>query len=111
VVCNGFPAREELTPDDKSEILTRAFQLNYDHLLARWPRFIELHQWVCAQGNERALQSLGERDWRDLQLLSQLAWMDEEYLASDPVVSRLRGLGQITRNRTSKIFAQSRSNS
>src|SRR5437016_3862247 len=41
----------------------------------------------------RAMQSLGERDWRDLQLLSQLAWMDEEYLASDPLVSRLARKG------------------
>jgi alpha-amylase/alpha-mannosidase (GH57 family) len=91
--ATAFRPAKELTPDDKSEILTRAFQLNYDHLLARWPRFIELHQWVFTQGNERALQSLGERDWRDLQLLSQLAWMDEEYLASDPVVSRLARKG------------------
>ncbi len=86
--ATAFRAAKELTTEDKSEILTRAFQVNYDHLLARWPRFIELHQWVHAQGHERAKQSLGERDWRDLQLLSQLAWMDEEYLASDPVVSR-----------------------
>jgi alpha-amylase/alpha-mannosidase (GH57 family) len=91
--ATAFRPVKELTPEDKSEILTRAFQLNYDHLLARWPRFIELHQWVCAQGNERAMQSLGERDWRDLQLLSQLAWMDEEYLASDPIVSRLARKG------------------
>src|SRR5713226_4559071 len=91
--ATAFRAAKELTTEDKSEILTRAFQVNYDHLLARWPRFIELHQWVHAQGHERAKQSLGERDWRDLQLLSQLAWMDEEYLASDPVVSRLARKG------------------
>ena len=48
---------------------------------------------VHAQGAQRASQNLGERDWRDLQLLSQLAWMDEEYLASDPVVSRLARKG------------------
>jgi alpha-amylase/alpha-mannosidase (GH57 family) len=89
----AFRAAKELTPEDKSEILTRAFQVNYDHLLARWPRFVELHQWVHAQGHGRAAQSLGERDWRDLQLLSQLAWMDEEYLAKDPVVSRLARKG------------------
>ncbi|HXW18356.1 MAG TPA: glycoside hydrolase family 57 protein, partial [Candidatus Acidoferrales bacterium] len=33
-------------------------------------------------------------DWRDLQLLSQLAWMDEEYLARDPVVSALSHKGK-----------------
>ncbi len=35
----------------------------------------------------------GLRDWRDLQLLSQLAWMDEEYLEQDPVVSQLARKG------------------
>jgi len=89
----AFRPTATLTFEDKSEILLRAFQLNYDHLLARWPRFIELHQWVSSQAHERVLQSFGERDWRDLQVLSQLAWMDEEYLASDPVVSRLAKKG------------------
>jgi alpha-amylase/alpha-mannosidase (GH57 family) len=89
----AFRPAKELTNEDKSEILTRAFQLNYDHLLARWPRYIELHQWVNSLGNDRAMATLGERDWRDLQLLSQLAWMDEEYLATDPVVSRLSRKG------------------
>ena len=85
----AFRPVANLTPEDKSEILQRAFQLNYDNLLARWPRYIELHQWVSSQGSDRATQTFGERDWRDLQVLSQLAWMDEEYLASDPVVSPL----------------------
>ncbi len=89
----AFRPAGQLSAEDKSEILTRAFQLNYDHLLARWPRYIELHSWVSSQGGERAKQSFGERDWRDLQVLSQLAWMDEEYLASDPVVSRLARKG------------------
>ncbi len=89
----AFRPTASLTTEDKSEILLRAFQLNYDHLLARWPRFIELHQWVSSQGADRAIQSFGERDWRDLQVLSQLAWMDEEYLAVDPVVSRLAKKG------------------
>ena len=89
----AFRTTKDLSSDDKTEILTRAFQVNYDHLLARWPRFIEIHQWVHAQEPQRAAQSLGERDWRDLQVLSQLAWMDEEYLASDPVVSRLARKG------------------
>jgi len=40
-------------------------------------------------GTEAAAIQLARRDWRDLQLLSQLAWMDEEYLARDPVVADL----------------------
>jgi alpha-amylase/alpha-mannosidase (GH57 family) len=91
--ATAFRPAASLTMEDKSEILLRAFQLNYDHLLARWPRFIELHQWVNSQSGERVLHSFGERDWRDLQVLSQLAWMDEEYLSSDPVVSGLAKKG------------------
>jgi alpha-amylase/alpha-mannosidase (GH57 family) len=91
--ATAFRPTASLTAEDKSEILVRAFQLNYEHLMARWPRFVELYQRVQAQGNQRATQTFGERDWRDLQLLSQLAWMDEEYLASDPVVSRLAQRG------------------
>jgi alpha-amylase/alpha-mannosidase (GH57 family) len=89
----AFRPVNALTHEDKAEIMVRAFQVNYDNLLARWPRYIELHQWVCSQGNERATQSFGERDWRDLQVLSQLAWMDEEYLATDPVISQLARKG------------------
>jgi alpha-amylase/alpha-mannosidase (GH57 family) len=89
----AFRPVTNLTPEDRAELLQRAFQVNYDNLLARWPRYIELHQWVSAQGSERATQTFAERDWRDLQVLSQLAWMDEEYLASDPVVSVLARKG------------------
>ena len=89
----AFKPAQQLTPEDKSEILARAFQVNYDHLLARWPRFVELHRWASEQGPERAAHTFAERDWRDLQLLSQLAWMDEEYLASDPLVSALATKG------------------
>jgi alpha-amylase/alpha-mannosidase (GH57 family) len=89
----AFRPVASLTADDKSEIMQRAFQLNYDNLLARWPRYIELHGWVAAHGSDQATRTFGERDWRDLQLLSQLAWMDEEYLAKDPVVSALARKG------------------
>src|SRR6202163_4987706 len=93
----AFRPVANLTSEDKSEIMQRAFQLNYDNLLARWPRFIELHQWVSERGADRSTQTFGERDWRDLQVLSQLAWMDEEYLAKDPA---LRALSQKGKNFT-----------
>src|SRR4029077_11376128 len=58
----AFRPASQLTAEDKTEILTRAFQINYDHLLARWPRYIELHSWASSQGSERAKQSFGERE-------------------------------------------------
>jgi len=79
---------DSLSPEQKSEILLRAFQLNQERMMSRWPRLVEIHQHVAAAGREAA-QGMSLRDWRDLQLLSQLAWMDEEYLSGDPVVKAL----------------------
>jgi alpha-amylase/alpha-mannosidase (GH57 family) len=89
-----FKKTEFLTREDKSEILARAFQVNHERLMARWPRFVELHEWSLGAGGAQALITFTPRDWRDLQLLSQLAWMEEEWLAKDPVVSRLANRGK-----------------
>ncbi|HEX9760302.1 MAG TPA: glycoside hydrolase family 57 protein [Candidatus Acidoferrales bacterium] len=79
----SMPA-EELEPHHKQEILTRAFQVNHENLMSRWPRFVELYERSRDDG-AAAVENFGPRDWRDLQVLSQLAWMDEEYLAKDEV--------------------------
>ena len=89
----AFQPADKLTKEDKREILDRAFQLNHERLMSRWPRFVELYEWSRVAGGAQALVTFTPRDWRDLQLLSQLAWMDEEWLAKDPVVSRLANRG------------------
>jgi alpha-amylase/alpha-mannosidase (GH57 family) len=88
----AFTPAESLTPQQKDEILLRAFQVNYDNLLSRWPRFIELFHQARAAGAATAA-TFNLRDWRDLQTLSQLAWMEEEYLARDPQVAELAAKG------------------
>ncbi len=85
---------EELTREDKAEILARAFQLNHERLMSRWPRFVELFEWSRPAGGAQAQVTFTPRDWRDLQVLSQLAWMDEIWLAKDEVVNRLAGKGK-----------------
>ena len=85
---------EELTREDKAALLARAFQLNHEHLMSRWPRYVELHEWAQPAGGAQALVTFTPRDWRDLQVLSQLAWMDEAWLAKDEIVSRLAGRGK-----------------
>jgi alpha-amylase/alpha-mannosidase (GH57 family) len=87
-----FSPADALSDEDKAELLSRGFQINRENLLRRWPRYSELFDW-SQQAGEEAVKSFGVRDWRDLQLLSQLAWMDEEYLAKDPEVSRLSRKG------------------
>src|SRR3989475_5868088 len=74
--------------------------------MSRWPRFVELFERSQSGGGRSALATFTEGDWGDLQVLSQLAWMDEEWLASEPVVSRLSRKGS---NFTEKDKQQLRS--
>src|SRR5882762_10120854 len=90
----AFKPSEELTREDKAEILARAFQVNHERLLSRWPRFAELYEWSRPAGGAQAQVTFTPRDWRDLQLLSQLAWMDEEWIARDPSINRLSARGK-----------------
>ncbi len=90
----AFKKTDDLTREDKTEILARAFQLNHERLLSRWPRFVELLEWSRPAGGAQAQVTFTQRDWRDLQVLSQLAWMDEVWLAKDEVVSRLASKGK-----------------
>jgi len=90
----AFKTADELTREDKAEILGRAFQVNQERLMARWPRFLELHEWAQPAGGAQALVTFTPRDWQDLQVLSQLAWMEELWIANDEVVSRLSNKGK-----------------
>jgi len=89
-----FRDAEQLTREDKTEILQRAFQVNHERFLSRWPRFAELHEWSRQAGGAQAIVTFTPRDWRDLQLLSQLAWMDEEWIARDATINRLSAKGK-----------------
>jgi alpha-amylase/alpha-mannosidase (GH57 family) len=89
----AFTPVDKLTPADKAEILNRGFQVNRENVMRRWPRYSELFEWSQRAAPEAIVRTFGQRDWRDLQLLSQLCWMDEEYLSADAVVSRLSAKG------------------
>jgi alpha-amylase/alpha-mannosidase (GH57 family) len=90
----AFKSAEELTREDKVEILARAFQVNHERLMSRWPRLVELYEWSQPAGGAQAQVSFTQRDWRDLQLLSQLVWMEETWFEKDSVVSRLASKGK-----------------
>jgi alpha-amylase/alpha-mannosidase (GH57 family) len=90
----AFKNVDELAREDKAEIIARAFQVNHDRLMSRWPRFVELYEWSRPAGGAQALVTFTPRDWRDLQVLSQLAWMEESWFEKDSVVSRLASKGK-----------------
>jgi alpha-amylase/alpha-mannosidase (GH57 family) len=90
----AFAPADSLSAEMRRGILERAFQVNHENLLKRWPRFVELYEAVQRSGVEAAKSRFGVQDWRDLQVLSQLAWMDEEYIGKDPVVNALSAKGK-----------------
>lgn len=83
----------ELRESDKSYILRYFFYTNKENLIARFPRYLELLEMRGLRGTaeemERARATYTDQDYLDLQVLQQLAWMDEEYLESDPEVTAL----------------------
>jgi alpha-amylase/alpha-mannosidase (GH57 family) len=90
----AFKNADELAREDKAEILSRAFQVNHERLMSRWPRFVELYEWSRPASGAQALVTFTPRDWRDLQLLSQLAWMEESWFQKDEVIARLSTKGK-----------------
>ena len=85
----------ELTLDEKHFALTYFFQANGERMIGRYPRYRQLWEQVRAAGPDPANAAItfSERDYRDLQVLSQIAWFDEYYL-EDPAVKGLIEKGQ-----------------
>jgi alpha-amylase/alpha-mannosidase (GH57 family) len=61
----------DLTPEDKTEMLKLLFQANYDNLIAPFRKYKSLYHT-----REKALAEWTEDDWRDLQCVANLAWID-----------------------------------
>jgi alpha-amylase/alpha-mannosidase (GH57 family) len=84
----------EMNLAEKIFLLRYLFQANVDHMIGRYPRYREL--WQEFHGSPQGLPAAAERltnaDITDLQVLSQIAWMDEFFLA-DPDIAGLIAKG------------------
>src|ERR1700739_2011056 len=58
----AFKNAAELTREDKAEILARAFHLNHERLMSRWPRYVELFEWSRPAGGAQAVITFTPRD-------------------------------------------------
>ena len=85
----AFKPVSDMTAADREALLISAFQINYDNLLNRYPRFRELWEKSQKSGLATAARVFAPQDIVDLQVLSQVAWFDEIFLESDPEVVRL----------------------
>ncbi len=82
---------ELLTPDEQAFILRYFFQANPGRLIYRYPRYGELYDLWQSAGRDpkRARRFFRQQEFRDLQVLSQLAWFDEEFQANDAEIRAL----------------------
>ncbi|MFN3781067.1 MAG: glycoside hydrolase family 57 protein, partial [Candidatus Kapaibacteriota bacterium] len=60
-----------LSEDEKQEILKQFFVCNYQNLIAKYPRYLELHN----KANSNV--EFSEQDWLDLQVWYNLAWLGQ----------------------------------
>ena len=74
--CALAPA-EDLSEAQQNFILKYFFQANYDRLIGRYPRYLELH------GKQARKEQFSAQDFRDLQIYHLLVWFDEDLLARD----------------------------
>jgi len=77
--CAAMPA-EDLSEAQRTFVLRYFFQVNVDRMIHRYPRYRELYE-------NHARPSIG--DLRDLQVLSQLVWFDEDLMARDEELKSL----------------------
>jgi alpha-amylase/alpha-mannosidase (GH57 family) len=80
----------DLTEAERSFLVRYAF-LFTPRLIERFPRYAELFGVWHTSGKDasRTLRMFSLQDLADLQVLSQLAWFDEEFRAKDPEVRAL----------------------
>ncbi len=86
---------EDLTEEEQEFLLNYYFHLT-PQMIGRFPRYRELYDVWMVSGRiaSRGRRIFGTRDMRDLQVLSQLAWFDEEFLEHDSEVVRLVNKGR-----------------
>jgi alpha-amylase/alpha-mannosidase (GH57 family) len=82
---------EELTDDEKTFLLQHYFHANPARMIYRYPRYGELNDiWQRSGRNPKlAKRYFNVAEFRDLQVLSQLAWFDEEDFTGDPEIQAL----------------------
>ena len=86
----AFRPAADLPASERERLLHFAFQVNFEHLLSRYPRFQELHEKANpAAFGSRMAPAFTEPEIRDVQVLSQLAWFEQTWFEDDAEIRRL----------------------
>lgn len=103
---------ETLTDEEKRFLLRRFFDANWDRVIPRFPRYRELLEKRGRRADpeaiEQAMARFTTQDFRDLQVLFNLAWFDPDFLAQPPLADLVRKGRDFTEADKSVIFAEAR---
>ncbi len=80
------PARE-LTPEQKKIILETFFSANHQTMIEPYIRYRQLYRKkdACGTDLDLAVKIFSASEWRDLQVWSNLAWVDRMFRKDEPV--------------------------
>ena len=100
----------ELTPADRQFALRYLFQANPVNMIGRYPRYRELWERYRAtcERPEGPESYFVTRDYADLQVLSQLAWFDEYFLAEPDIAALVQKGEDFTREDQRLVIARER---
>ncbi|NMC85276.1 MAG: glycoside hydrolase [Anaerolineaceae bacterium] len=79
-----------LTDEEKTFLLTRFFDANWDHMIRVHPgykRLLDLRGGTSDAEIQKAMTTFSEQDFRDLQIWFNLAWMDPDELAKESLAT------------------------
>jgi alpha-amylase/alpha-mannosidase (GH57 family) len=81
---------EDLTESEQQFLLDNSFHAHPPRMIYRYPRYGEIYEaWRAHKGRTTNRRYFTAQEIRDLQVLSQLAWFDEEFQESDADVLAL----------------------
>jgi len=88
----------ELGPEDRKFLLRFFFMANWETMVKPWPRYLELLQRRGSRSDEENLADAAARftttDYRDLQVLFNLAWFGFKAMEQWPLLNDLRRKGR-----------------
>ena len=94
---------EELSREDKTQALNLLFQANYDNMIAPSNRYAYLFSTMG-----RAMNSWSPTEWRDLQVLSNLAWIDPMFKSKGRLRELVAKGERFTEEEKREVFEEQR---
>ncbi|HET6464823.1 MAG TPA: glycoside hydrolase family 57 protein [Nitrospiria bacterium] len=88
----------ELEPEEQQFLLRYFFMANWETMVKPWPRYHDLLRRRGARGDEDSLrdaaEQFGPKDYRDLQVLFNLAWFGFKAMEQSPMLQEFRRKGR-----------------